>query len=223
MSLEQMLHRLHAQAGINDRHCILRKTVAIFGASGKQPMSGKAAKFENGWDFSDRYDWQSWVTWRAFLATAAIFGLMGAAAAVIAEAIVRYVLGMPPSRTLLGGPELLVIAVAAGITLPFLLIWVRVQYYSDDGEVDRSAAQYKQAGVTQRPSTWFVPLGWIFCVMVVTFVFYHAWTSLIGSAQFSRLPAWIFLQPMLVAHGSSLHMGLRRFGATTLPSGPAVQ
>lgn len=187
-------------------------------------MSGEAGKSKYGWGFCDRYDWLSWTSWRALFTTAAIFGMTGAAAVLIAESVVRDVLGMALGRAEFpNGPDLLVAAVAFGITLPCFLIWVRVLYNSDDGAVGRSTGSQEPDGLTQRRVAWFVIPCWMLSAMAVSLLLYIWGVGLIGVAETSRIPALIILLPVLTANGSSLHMGLRTFGARPLISGTTVQ
>ncbi len=170
------------------------------------------------WDLCALYDWASWTAWRALIATAAIIGFMCAAAALVAESIVRDILGMELGRSAFGGPELLFIGLAVGMIIPCQLIWCRMLIGSDEKLSDAPKDVGMRGGVTWQLPTWFVMPVWALAAMAAAIVLYACGYKLIGTAESVQHIVAVFIVPIVGMGGASLHAGLRRLGADLLPS-----
>lgn len=183
-------------------------------------MSADTIETSTKWNLWDPYDWRSWASWRALFATGVIFGLMCGGAGLVAEFVVRDLLGLELGRIAPGGfdfrafaHDLLAFVVAMSLIIVGYLVWIRGPRIFADQAERRTTTRHAGTAFRGRPPDLWLFLSWCavtFAVYYVTYV--GANLYLIAKANAGLTPG---IAPMAFIMGtSSLHAGLRRLGAT---------
>ena len=171
------------------------------------------------WSFWESYDWRCWASWRALLLTAAIIGFMCGSAGLLAEFVVRDLLGLELGRVGPGrfdlrafAPDLLALAAATSLIIPGYWLWIRGPRIVADQAERPAAAPREKVTFKHRLPDLLPFVSWFVVTFAIYFSIYAGANLILITRSNAGLTPGIALIAFIMGT-SSLHAGLRRLGA----------